>query len=117
MLPVTAPSLNSGSSFRKWPFGEIEGGERRRNREKGENFFRPYLQIFETEAFLTRQVGKVIFGLFRKSFGRNRKRAIQNHQFRPKAETAEIGLFRPKGPSFGQKRFLSAERAVMFRPK
>ena len=44
-------------------------------------------------------------------------RKIQNHQFRQKAETAEIGLFCPKVPSFGRKWFLSAEREVTFRPK
>ena len=53
----------------------------------------------------------------RKSFGRNRKRAIQNAQFRPKVETAEIGLFWPKMSSFGRKGPLSAERAVIFWPK
>ena len=53
----------------------------------------------------------------RKSFGRNRKRAIHNPQFRPNAETAERGLFRPKVSFLGRMGPLSAERAVIFQPK
>ena len=54
VLPIWTHTLKFGCSFRKWPFGEIEGAEEEEGEtvKRGENFFRPYLQIFQTEDFL-----------------------------------------------------------------